>query len=186
MKIELLRTEIKKCRKCSLRGGCLQVVADNKEYVVPPLGLMIVGYSPSGHDELLDQAFSKDLNGNFLRNCLHHAGLQPRDVYMTHLIKCRPVIEEVSNAHLNTCKYWLWEQILTIQPKVVVTLGADTSNFILKKTRKMGAMAGKFYTLSSPKVVSRIAPWYSLDYIVSRPQLVDKTIEFLKKVKEKI
>lgn len=185
MRLKTLRAEIKRCRQCSLRRGCLQVIPDNKMFfdAKEPV-LMIVGYHPSAHDELLDEAFSKDLHGNFLKNVLKHAGLIPRDIFMTHLIKCRPVIEEITDEHLQTCKHWLWKQILDIKPKVIVTLGLEVSNFVLKKNRKMGDMIGKFYVL--PKTSSFIAPWYSLEYTTGRPKVVDEMITFFKKVKERL
>ena len=187
MQVRTLHTKMDRCHKCSLRDGCVRVVGSNRIYFDWEFcKLMIVGYHPSAHDELLGEAFSKDLNGNFLRQSLIKVGLRPNDVYMTHLIKCRPVIEEIGEAHLAECKHWLWAQILDLKPSVVVTLGLEVSNFVLKQERTMGKMIGKFYILPKTDGITQIAPWYNLDYTIGRPSLVDGFIEFLKKVKERL
>lgn len=58
-----------------------------------------------------------------LQEALHHAGLPADDVYLTYLLKCRPLRRYNKEAVRSFSKPFLVQQIHTMQPKYIVCLG---------------------------------------------------------------
>ena len=111
-------------RKCKL---CINLSRDH----VPAEGnpnadLMIIGRDPGRTEVEVRKPFVGP-SGEILDYMLDEIGLDRTDVYITNLVKCHtpnnrgPHSEEVGNC----TRTWLFDEIKTVDPKVVLFLGKD-------------------------------------------------------------
>jgi len=83
------------------------------------------------------------------------------DVYVTNLVKCFvPPGTKLDEHWMNSCLPYFLVQLKLIQPKVVIALGKDVSNFLLNNDNSMGSMRGNIYDYMGLKLVSTYHPSY--------------------------
>jgi uracil-DNA glycosylase family 4 len=73
-----------------------------------------------------------DPTGRFIYKLLEHVGLSPNDVVFTNAVLCLPAASSgkfpVSAAQRHACSSWLRRLIVDLDPKAVVTCGAQALN----------------------------------------------------------
>jgi DNA polymerase len=128
MKLEKLNQKIQKCQKCELAKTRIQVV--------PGAGssdsdIMFIGEGPGRNEDLQGKPFI-GAAGKFLDELLAKIGLERDDVYIANVVKCRPPNNrDPKPEEVQACWPWLEEQIKSIQPKLIITLGRHSlSRFI--------------------------------------------------------
>jgi uracil-DNA glycosylase len=83
------------------------------------------------------------------------------DVYVTNLVKCFvPPGTKLDPKWMGACLPYFIVQLQIIQPKVVIALGKDVSNFLLNNDNSMGSMRGNIYEYMGIKLVSTYHPSY--------------------------
>ena len=95
--------------------------------------ILLIGEAPGEKEALSGRPFVGRA-GKVLDELLHEINLNRDDVYITNIVKDRPPNNRdprVSEIELYTP--YLMEQIKTIEPEVIVTLGRFAMNFILKQ-----------------------------------------------------
>jgi len=108
-------------------------------------GVPFVGTAGKILDAILLGAFGKD----------------SLDVYVTNLVKCFvPPGTKLDDHWMSTCLPYFLVQLKLIQPKVVIALGKDVSNYLLNNDKTMGSMRGKVYDYMGLKLVSTYHPSY--------------------------
>jgi len=118
--LEKLNKEMLACSRCALRKDCTQVVPGEGP---ADAEIMFIGEGPGKKEDELGRPFV-GAAGKFLDEMLSIINLKREDVYIANVVKCRPpenrdpLPEETA-----TCWPWLLEQIRTIQPLLIVTLG---------------------------------------------------------------
>ncbi len=123
--------------------------------------VMIIGEAP-GYNEDKDGKPFVGKSGQLLREELNRAGIDPNDVYITNTVKCRPPDNKKPNAgQMKACKKYIDEEIATIKPEYVVTLGAVASKGILKKA-KITEVHGKIIDTPNFKAMAAFHPAYCL------------------------
>jgi len=157
--LEKLNKEMLACSKCALRNGCSRVVpgAGSAEAEI-----MFIGEAPGKKEDELGVPFV-GAAGKFLDEMLGIIKLKREDVYIANTVKCRPPENrDPLPQEKELCWPWLVEQIKTIQPKLIVTLGKHSMELFLpnqkiseihgKALRKEIPGLGKyiFYTLYHP------------------------------------
>lgn len=133
--LQELGDSLKDCQRCRLSSGRTQVVfgAGN-----PHADIMFVGEAPGFYEDKQGIPFV-GAAGKLLNELLESVGLSRNSIYIANVIKCRPpdnrnpLPDEVE-----TCKPFLFQQIETIKPKVVCTLGNFAMQTLLGK--KIGIM----------------------------------------------
>jgi uracil-DNA glycosylase len=158
-KLEKLNKEMLACSKCALRKGCTQVVpgegSANAEIV-------FIGEGPGKKEDELGRPFV-GAAGKFLDEMLGVVNLKREDVYIANVVKCRPPENrDPLPEESKVCWVWLENQILTIKPKLIVTLGRHSMERFLPG-QKISEAHGKalckdfpglgkqiFYTLYHP------------------------------------
>jgi len=154
-----LNQKMSACSQCALRAGCKQVVPGDGS---ADADVMFIGEGPGKKEDELGKPFV-GAAGKFLDEMLGTIKLKREDVYIANVVKCRPpdnrdpLPEEVE-----ACWPWLLEQVKTIQPKLIVTLGRHSMERFLPGM-KISAVHGKamrrdvpgigkqvFYTLYHP------------------------------------
>ncbi len=113
--------EILTCQRC-------QVLAENRTSVVPGEGaedadIMFIGEAPGWHEDQQGRPFVGPA-GMFLNKLINSIGLSREQVYITNVVKCRPLQNrDPLPTEIHNCRSWLDRQIELISPRMVVTLG---------------------------------------------------------------
>ena len=104
------------------------VLAKERSRTVPGSGpitadLMFVGEAPGQREDDWGLPFV-GRSGQFLDELLGRIGLARGDVYVTNVVKCRPPgNRDPEPAEIAACGDFLEQQIATVNPKVIATLG---------------------------------------------------------------
>lgn len=139
-----LKEEIINCKKC------LDLVKTRKQ-PVPGIGgpnskVILVGGSPNEKgSEQSGIPYENNDSGKLIRKILKGAKLSlDIDTYITYLVKCTPrktikkegrsqvKLSKPTAKHINNCINYLTEEISIITPHIIISLGLDISNIILR------------------------------------------------------
>jgi len=113
--------EILVCREC-------QVLAESRTKVVPGDGaedadIMLIGEAPGWHEDQQGHPFVGPA-GMLLNELIASIGLRREQVYITNVVKCRPLgNRDPLPTEIHNCRHWLERQIELISPRMIVTLG---------------------------------------------------------------
>lgn len=95
---------------------------------------MIVGASPHKVDVECGHPFAGP-SGELLSLMIDQAELDRQDCYITSILKCRPPANRPGLAgELSNCwQMWLRKELRLVKPKIVVVLGKEAYNTIIKE-----------------------------------------------------
>lgn len=146
--LEKLNSKMKGCNKCILRGACTQVVPGEGSAEAE---IMFIGEGPGQKEDELGRPFV-GAAGKFLEEMLGAINLKREDVYIANVVKCRPPMNrDPMPEEVETCWPWLMEQIKTIQPKLIVTLGRHSMERFLPN-QKISQIHGKALRRNIPEI----------------------------------
>ncbi|OGN08304.1 MAG: hypothetical protein A2750_00600 [Candidatus Yanofskybacteria bacterium RIFCSPHIGHO2_01_FULL_45_42] len=141
--------------------------------------IAFVGESPDEHEEREGKAFAGP-SGQLLNQFLRKANIDPRKVYVTHILKYRPSPDRVPTLkEIKANVPFLKEEIKTIGPKVVVTLGTMALSGIGLKL-PLGNVHGKVFHFGDYSLL----PTYHPAHGQSDPQIGSIINLELAKIKE--
>lgn len=132
---------VRRCHKCATLGQDHVPSEGN-----PEADLMIVGRDPGGTEVELGRPFIGPC-GEIIDYVLDEAGVDRMDIYVANAVKCHtpknrgPHFEELA-----TCaRTWLYDEIRTVNPKVLVILGRDCHSAIMgaEPFKHLGTVKGK-------------------------------------------
>ena len=131
MILEELAQSLHNCQRCKLaRLGRSRVVFGVGN---PHASIMFVGEAPGFYEDKQGEPFV-GAAGKLLNDLLQSAGLSRDEIYIANVIKCRPPNNrDPEPDEVETCKPFLLQQIETIQPKLVCTLGNWATRTLLEK-----------------------------------------------------
>uniref|UniRef100_A0A6M3J2H4 Type-4 uracil-DNA glycosylase n=1 Tax=viral metagenome TaxID=1070528 RepID=A0A6M3J2H4_9ZZZZ len=118
--LEILAEKVKACTRCELRQGC--------SAPVPGLGnphakYLLIGEAPGREEDRAGIPFIGDA-GKRLNDLLERAGIDPNDCYFSNTVRCRPPKNrDPRKKELMSCVGFLEEEISTIKPEYIITLG---------------------------------------------------------------
>ena len=126
-----LNDQIGTCTRCALHCTATQAVLGEGP---DRAAIMVVGEQPGDHEDLAGRAFigpaGRELNAAFARADL------PRDgVYLTNAVKHfkhqvrgkRRLHERPARPEIESCRWWLQQEVALVQPALVIALGATAS-----------------------------------------------------------
>ena len=118
------------CTKCCLSQTRKNIViGEGNEHAQ----VMFIGEAPGYYEDVEGQPFVGSA-GKFLNQLLEQAGLKRTDVYITNILKCRPPNNrEPQPEEVEKCTPLLENQIKSIQPNIIITLGNHATEFIFSK-----------------------------------------------------
>lgn len=167
-KILELKSKIEVCTDCKLCKTRNKVVFGEGN---PDSPLLIIGEGPGANEDNTGRPFVGRA-GKLLDECLEECHLNRNRVFIANVIKCRACIisgkinknRPPEKEEIEACNKWLREQIELINPKVILTLGAPSTKFILgREDIKMTKDRGKFYnTKYCDYVIPALHPSYIL------------------------
>ncbi len=120
---------IHQCRACDLWQHATQAVAGEGPQSAK---IMLVGEQPGDEEDLRGAPFVGPA-GKVLDDALLQAGMSRSEVYVTNAVKHfkweprgkRRLHKRPTSSEIRACHHWLVEEIATLQPRVIVALGAS-------------------------------------------------------------
>jgi uracil-DNA glycosylase family 4 len=124
---------------CELKKTATQAVPGDGN---PKAEVVFIGEAPGKNEDLEGRPFI-GAAGKFLSEMLESINMKREDIYITNVVKYRPPNNrDPEPEEKEACKEWLHEELVSIQPKLIVFLGRHAmSNFF--PTDKISAVHGK-------------------------------------------
>lgn len=150
---------------------CSPLIVDGNHNIVfgegnPNALLMFVGEAPGRDEDIQGRPFVGRA-GKLLDKALKECNLNRSDVYITNIIKTRPLNNRTPNEQeIKNCWPILKQQIDIIQPKIICTLGASATTAFLKKAVSMS----KIHGFAIPYENTIVVPVYHPAYILRDPR----------------
>lgn len=165
--IESLRMECAECTQCGLAQTRRNVVFGEGN---PNAPLMIIGEGPGANEDATGRPFVGRA-GALLDEALAACRIGRQHVFICNVVKCRACITENGSTRnrppapdeIEACTPWLEKQISTIRPIVILSLGAPSAKFVIKKDFKMTQERGIFFpTRYARHAIAAFHPAYIL------------------------
>ena len=175
--LKAIRDDLGDCTRCKLHTlGRKQIV-----YGVgnPNADLMFVGEAPGADEDVQGEPFVGRA-GQLLTKIIEAIGLTRADVYIANVIKCRPPgnrnpeLDEVEQ-----CEPFLFRQIDTIKPKVIVALGKFAAQCLLRTTDPITRLRGREFKYRDAILI----PTYHPAYLLRTPSAKRDVWDDMKKVR---
>jgi uracil-DNA glycosylase family 4 len=155
-----IREDIGDCTRCKLHAlGRQQIV-----YGVgnPDADLMFVGEAPGADEDVQGIPFVGRA-GQLLTRIIEAIGLKRDDVYIANVIKCRPPGNRNPEPdEVEACEGFLFRQIDSIKPKVIVALGTFAAKALLKTQDPISRLRGRVYEYRGAKLIPTFHPAFLL------------------------
>lgn len=181
---------IDKCKKCEFNSEYLPKIY-GKGNITPTI--MIISNEPKMENEQEQSSLiNPKLYAEFkLNSLLSKIGINKKDVYYTHCIKCRPQDIDgnqlkVKKLWLRNCKNILLKEIEFVSPDFIICLGKDAFYTITKKDIKLTENHGKIFKLKINDKSIRMMITYNIDAILYKESLEKDIINDFKRFKLKI
>ncbi|MDR2673006.1 MAG: uracil-DNA glycosylase [Coriobacteriales bacterium] len=135
-----IREELGECRRCELCETRTTIVFGVGN---PTTQVMFIGEAPGKQEDLGAEPFI-GAAGKLLNELLGIAGLKRSEVYIANVLKCRPPHNADPLPHqIEACTPFLREQVRSISPVVLVTLGRFATQFILRTDQGISQLRGR-------------------------------------------
>jgi uracil-DNA glycosylase len=157
--LKAIQDDIGDCTRCRLHKGRKNIVFGVGNMNAD---LMFVGEGPGADEDEQGEPFVGRA-GQLLNNMISAMGLKRQDVYIANVVKCRPPGNRTPEKdECDTCSPFLLRQIETIQPKVIVALGAVAAKNLLAINDSMANLRGRWYDFKGSKLAVTYHPAYLL------------------------
>ena len=154
-----IREDLGDCTRCKLHKGRNKIVFGDGN---PKAQLVFVGEGPGADEDAQGLPFVGRA-GKLLTQMIEAMGLQRKDVYICNVVKCRPPENRAPEPdEVAACSPFLMRQIDSIQPKVIVCLGATAAKTILNTTRGISQFRGEWLEWRGHKLMATYHPAYLL------------------------
>lgn len=139
---DLDQHEVKGCTRCGLHAGRNQTVFGEGN---PAAELMIIGEGPGADEDRTGRPFVGRA-GQLLDKQIQAMGYKREDVYIANVVKCRPPGNRAPTPHeAEVCGDYLHRQIMTIQPKVILTVGGPAAKLLLSTESGITRIRGNWH-----------------------------------------
>ena len=174
-KLDKLKKEVEKCKKCRLWKTRNKVVFGEGDF---RKRIMLIGEAPGKKEDLLGKPFC-GLAGKFLDVVLKELNLSRKDIFITSVIKCRPPKNrKPKRDEIESCKLFLSQQIEILKPKLIVLLGQVALETFFKN-KKISNAHGSFLKKGKLKFFVTFHPAAGMRFPKIR-KLIFKDLEKLK------
>ncbi|WP_161485970.1 uracil-DNA glycosylase [Desulfotomaculum copahuensis] len=111
--------EARECARCGLAGQRKRVIWGEG---TPGAPVMIILDNPGAREDKEGRPFVCGTR-LALREAMERGGLRPEDVFLTFLLKCRPIRSYDRESSRSACLPYLKEQIMDMRPRLLVCMG---------------------------------------------------------------
>ena len=176
--LQAIRDDIGDCTRCKLHSlGRKQVVFGVGN---PNADLMFVGEAPGADEDIQGEPFVGRA-GQLLTKIIEAIGLKREDVYIANVIKCRPPGNRNPEPdEVVQCEQFMFRQVDTIKPRVIVALGKFAAQALLKTNDPITRLRGREYTYRD----AILMPTYHPAYLLRTPSAKREVWEDMKRVRE--
>lgn len=140
-----LEQKCKNCASCELHKTRNNIVfADGNPETA---SIVLIGEAPGAKEDEKGLPFVGRA-GELLNDYLNEAGIsREKDLYILNIVKCRPPENRVpTKEEKAACRHFLTEQILTINPKLILLCGSTAMSEFLN-TKKITEVHGKKFDI---------------------------------------
>jgi DNA polymerase len=175
--LPIVRADLGDCTRCKLHAlGRRQIVFGVGN---PDADLMFVGEAPGADEDIQGEPFVGRA-GQLLTKIIEAIGLRREDVYIANVIKCRPPNNRNPEPdEVEQCEPFLFRQIDTIRPKVIVALGKFAAQSLLRTTDPITRLRGREYRYRD----AILMPTYHPAYLLRTPSAKREVWEDMKRVR---
>jgi DNA polymerase len=157
-----LRAAAATCTGCALYARATQTVFGQGP---ARAALLLVGEQPGDQEDIQGAPFVGPA-GDVLMRALAAAGLDRGDVYLTNAVKHfsweprgkRRIHQTPRYSEIRACRPWLEAEIASVEPRLIVCLGATAAKALLGPQFRITKERG--HILDSPWGASAIATWH--------------------------
>ncbi len=155
-----IREDIGECTRCKLHTlGRQQVVFGAGSMTAE---IMFVGEAPGADEDVQGVPFVGRA-GQLLTKMIGAMGLRRDDVYIANVLKCRPPGNRNPEPdEIQTCQPFLFRQIASIQPRVVIALGAFAARTLLVTEEPISRLRGRVFDFRGAKLIPTFHPSFLL------------------------
>jgi len=175
--LPIVRADLGDCTRCKLHAlGRRQIVFGVGN---PDADLMFVGEAPGADEDIQGEPFVGRA-GQLLTKIIEAIGLRREDVYIANVIKCRPPKNRNPEPdEVEQCEPFLFRQIDTIRPKVIVALGKFAAQSLLRTADPITRLRGREYRYRD----AILMPTYHPAYLLRTPSAKREVWEDMKRVR---
>ena len=179
-KWENLYRECLDCKKCELYKTKTNTVfgCGNRDADV-----MFIGEAPGESEDLLGEPFV-GASGKLLDKYFSAVGLPRESVYIANILKCRPPKNrDPLPGEQDVCINYLRNQLLLVNPKIIVCLGRISAKRLIKDDFKITAEHGVFFKKGAYEICAIYHPSALLRDPSKREDMLKSMWEISKRVK---
>ena len=177
--------KVKSCKLCRL--------AETRNHTVFGQGnadarLVFVGEGPGFEEDRQGLAFVGRAGQLLTDIIVKGMGITRDDVFICNIVKCRPPGNRDPQAdEILACNPYLQQQLMIIEPEVVVALGAPAAKTLLGTAQSIGKLRGRFHDFYPSGTSGRgpsipLMPTYHPAYLLRNPSEKSKTWEDIQMV----
>jgi uracil-DNA glycosylase len=149
--IETLRQEAASCRACPLWKDATQTVFGEGPQSAR---IMLVGEQPGDKEDLAGHPFVGPA-GQMLDRALKEAGIDREKVYVTNAVKHFKFVprgkirlhQKPTTPEIKACRQWYERELATVEPALVVAMGATAAQCVLGKITPINKNRGRLIDL---------------------------------------
>jgi uracil-DNA glycosylase family protein len=165
--LKALREEASHCRACHLWKDATQIVFGEGP---PDAQVMLVGEQPGDKEDLAGKPFVGPA-GQMLDRALEEAGIDRKKVYVTNAVKHFKFVlrgkfrlhQKPNTPEIRACRPWYERELRSIQPDLVVAMGATAAQSVLGKITPINKTRGRLIDLDDgTKALVTVHPSYLL------------------------
>jgi uracil-DNA glycosylase len=165
--LKTLRDEAAGCRACHLWKDATQTVfGEGPQHA----SIMLVGEQPGDKEDLAGKPFVGPA-GQMLDRALDEAGIDRAKVYVTNAVKHFKFVrrgkfrlhQKPNTPEIRACRPWYERELKSIQPELVVAMGATAAQSVLGKITPINKNRGRLIDLDDGiKALVTVHPSYLL------------------------
>jgi len=168
--LPVLADAVQKCKGCDLYKNATQAVFGDIENGVgttkPKVTIMMIGEQPGDQEDKQGRPFVGPA-GKLLDKALEEAEIDRGKVYVTNAVKHfkweprgkKRIHKKPSMKEINACRPWLDAELETVQPKLIVALGATAAQGLLGSSFRITQSHGRVQDAPGlPPIIATLHP----------------------------
>ncbi len=150
-----LQQELTSCQGCALKKHRTRTVFGVGN---PNARLVLVGEAPNTEEETQGEPFVGE-TGQLLDRILFAMKLRREDIYICHLVKCKPPNNRgPETAEVAACEDFLKRQLKIIAPEMILSLGGIATQALLKTDDSISKLRGRWQTYAGIPLMPTFHP----------------------------
>ena len=177
--LEEIRRDLGDCRRCKLWTTRTNLVFGEGN---PKAHLMFVGEAPGADEDATGRPFVGRA-GQLLTKMIEAIGMKREEVYIANVVKSRPPDNRPPEKdEIEACSPFVFRQIASIRPRLIVTLGNPATQELLRTRTGISRLRGEFQDYPHMPGI-KVLPTFHPAYLLRSPDKKREAWEDLKRVR---